>query len=89
MTKQKCCSQVKVQALIGIDERGQMVLPKEVREKAGIRGGDKLALTTIERDGAICCLLLTKSDDLVRGVQATLGSVAQDLIPQAEPGSDR
>lgn len=28
-----CC---KVESLISIDERGQMVLPKEIREKAGI-----------------------------------------------------
>ena len=74
------CNCLKVQALVGIDDRGQMVLPKEIREKAGIRGGDKLALTTIEREGKICCIFLTKSDDLVQTVQTTLGSVARDLI---------
>ena len=73
------CNCLKVHALIGIDDRGQMVLPKDVREKAHIHGGDKLALTTIEKDGAICCLLLTKTDDMVRVVQETLGAVAQDL----------
>jgi antitoxin PrlF len=80
MTDPTCCNRVKVQALVGIDDRGQMVLPKEVRELAGISGGDKLALTTIEREGAVCCILLTKSDQLVEIVQATLGSVARDLI---------
>ncbi len=83
MTDQGCCNQVKVQALVGVDERGQMVLPKEVREKAGIRGGEKLALTTIENDGKICCILLTKADELVQIVQSTLGSVARDLIPDS------
>ena len=81
MDEQRCCNQVKVQALVGVDERGQMVLPKEVREKAGIRGGEKLALTTIESNGKICCILLTKADELVQIVQSTLGSVARDLIP--------
>jgi antitoxin PrlF len=80
MTEQGCCDCLKVQALVGIDDRGQMVLPKEIREKAEIRGGDKLALTTIEREGKICCILLTKSDELVQVVQATLGSVARDLV---------
>jgi len=75
-----CC---KVEALIGVDDRGQMVLPKEIRDKAKIRGGDKLALTTIEREGAVCCLLLTKADDLVAGVRATLGPVAEGLLSDA------
>ena len=82
MTKQGGCNCLKVQALVGIDDRGQMVLPKEIREKAGIQGGDKLALTTIEREGKICCIFLTKSDDLVQVVQSTLGSVARDLIQE-------
>ena len=76
------CDCIKVQALVGVDERGQMVLPKDVREKAGIRGGDKLALTTIERDGAVCCLLLTKADALAGVVQATLGSIAEQAREQ-------
>jgi len=71
-----CCT---VEALITVDDRGQMVLPKDVREKAMIRGGDKLALTTLEKDGTVCCLLLTKAEDLVRVVRATLGSVAEGL----------
>ena len=82
MAEQGGCNCVKVQALVGIDDRGQMVLPKEIREKAGIRGGDKLALTTFEQEGEICCILLTKSDELVRVVQSTLGSVARDLIEE-------
>jgi antitoxin PrlF len=77
MTKQEGCNCVKVRALVNIDERGQMVLPKEIRKKADIRGGDKLALSTIEREGKVCCILLTKSDELGHAVQATLGPAAQ------------
>jgi antitoxin PrlF len=80
MAKESGCNCIKVEALVSIDDRGQMVLPKEIREKAGIRGGDKLALTTIEREGRVCCMLLTKSDELAHIVQATLGPVAEDLI---------
>ncbi len=84
--KAKCgCGCCKVEALITVDERGQMVLPKDVRDKAKIHGGDKLALTTIEKEGEVCCLLLTKADDLVTVVQATLGSVAGEFIPDAAP----
>ena len=73
MATEKCCGNVHVQALVRVDDRGQMVLPKDVREKAEIRGGDKLALTTIEKDGKVCCILLTRSDDFVQVVQSALG----------------
>jgi len=50
-----------------------MVLPKDVREKAGIRTGDKLALISWERDGSICCLALMKADTLNGMVKGVLG----------------
>ena len=37
-----CC---KVESIVGVDERGQMVLPKEIREKAKIGAGDKLVFS--------------------------------------------
>ncbi|GAB4305592.1 MAG: hypothetical protein Kow0097_04190 [Candidatus Bipolaricaulota bacterium] len=36
-----------MEALIPVDERGQMVLPKQVRERLGLRGGDRLALAAV------------------------------------------
>ena len=63
-----CC---KVESMISIDERGQMVLPKEIREKANINPGDKLALITWENEGKVCCLGLIKADlfnDIARGI---------------------
>ena len=68
-----CCDELKVQALVSVDERGQMILPKDVRMKARISGGDKLALTTVERDGEVCCIVLTRSDDLAQVVRSALG----------------
>ncbi len=65
-----CC---RVEALLGVDERGQMVLPKDIRERAGIRTGDKLALVSWVKDGEICCLTLIKADALARGVREFLG----------------
>ena len=72
-----CC---RVEALVNIDERGQMVLPKEVREKAGIQPGDKLALTTWERDGRVCCITMTKVEELTDMVRATLGPVMKEIL---------
>ncbi len=67
---------LKVESLVSVDERGQMVLPKDVRLRAGIKAKDKLALTTIEKEGNVCCILLTKADDLVQVVQSTLGNIS-------------
>jgi antitoxin PrlF len=66
-------SACRVEAVITVDERGQMVLPKDVREKAGIKTGEKLALISWERDGSICCLALIRVDNLNRMVQGVLG----------------
>ena len=71
-----CC---KVEALVSIDDRGQMVLPKELREKANIRAGDKLAVTSWEKDGKVCCIFLTKAEELSDMVRAALGPVMQDI----------
>ncbi len=62
--KANCCNQIEsvlqVEALVSVDERGQMVLPKEIRDKADIRPGDKLAVTALEKDGKVCCLFISK-----------------------------
>ncbi len=71
-----CCQ---VQAIVSVDGRGQMVLPKDLREKANIRAGDKLAITTWEKDGQVCCIFLTKAEELADMVRATLGPVMETV----------
>jgi AbrB family looped-hinge helix DNA binding protein len=73
-----CCS---VESVVSVDERGQMVLPKEIREKANIKAGDKLAIVGWERDGEICCISLIKADQLGGMVRGLLGPMLQDLNP--------
>jgi antitoxin PrlF len=67
-----------VEAVLSIDERGQMVLPKDVREKAGIKTGDKLALISWSRGGDVCCLALMKADNLSGMIKDVLGPLMQD-----------
>ncbi len=68
-----CNAGCRVEAVLSVDDRGQMVLPKDVREKAGIRTGDKLALISWERDGSICCISLMKTENLSGMVKDVLG----------------
>ncbi len=72
-----CCA---VEALVTVDERGQMVLPKELRDRAGIKAGDKLAITSWEKDGQICCLALIKAVNLESMVKGMLGPVMKEIL---------
>ncbi len=74
-----CC---KVEALVSVDERGQMILPKEIRDKANIRAGDKLAVTSWEKDGKICCISLIKAEELAEMVKGMLGPVMKDILQE-------
>jgi len=75
----------KVEAVVSIDERGQMVLPKEIREKAMIQPGDKLAVIGWEKDAAICCISLIKVDNFAAILGSLLGPMMQEIIKQKEP----
>jgi len=69
-----------VESIISVDERGQMVLPKDIREKAKIRPGDKLAVVSMEKDGKICCLSLIRAEELEGMVKSVLGPVIDDIF---------
>lgn len=71
-----CCG---VEAVVSVDERGQMVLPKEVREKLGLKAGDKLAVVTMQQEGDVCCVTLIKTDRLSGMVQTFLGPIADEI----------
>ncbi len=71
-----CC---RLESVLSVDERGQMVLPKEIRERANLKAGDKLALIGWEREGRICCLALIKADQLGSMVKNLLGPMLGEL----------
>jgi AbrB family looped-hinge helix DNA binding protein len=73
-----CCC--KVESLISVDDRGQMVLPKEIRDKAGIRAGEKLAVVSWEKDGEVCCISLVKAENLTGMVKGLLGPMMEGII---------
>ncbi len=82
---EQCCrpegvSGCRVESIISVDERGQMVLPKEIRDKAKIRAGDKLAVINLEKDGEVCCISLIKVEKLAEIVKGMLGPVMKDIL---------
>ncbi len=70
----------RVESLIAVDDRGQMVLPKDLRDRAGIKGGDKLALISWEKEGQVCCLSLIKVEEFSGMLKGVLGPLMGDLL---------
>ncbi len=71
-----CC---RIEAIISVDERGQMVLPKDVREKARIKPGDKMAVITWEKEGEVCCITLIKAEELTDMVKGIIAPLLKEL----------
>lgn len=73
-----CCGnerKVFVAAIVTIDDRGQMVLPKEIRDRMGLKAGDKLALSILETGGKACCVNLVRADELADLIKGMIGQV--------------
>ncbi len=85
----KCCTSHsgrkvshRIEAVVTIDERGQMVLPKETRIRAGIQAGDKLALVGWRKGDRVCCLSLVRMEEMAE----MLGEL-MDSLKTASPAS--
>ncbi len=83
--QEACCepqpgSACRVESVLSVDERGQMVLPKDLRRRAGIGPGDKVAVVSYERDGEVCCISLIKVESLNEMVRSVLGPMMSDIV---------
>ena len=76
----KDSARCKIDSIVSVDERGQMVLPKELREKAKIGAGDKIAITSWEKNGEVCCITLIKVENLVEMVKGQLGPIIREIL---------
>jgi len=70
----------RVEAVVSVDSRGQMVLPKEVRARAGFGPDQKLAIVSWMKGKDLCCLTLQKADDLADVVHRTYGPLLSSAI---------
>ena len=76
-SNRECC---KVAAIVTMDAKGQVVLPKDLREKAKLKPNDKLAVIGFERDGDVCCMVLMKADVLGGTVKNMLGPIFKEAL---------
>ena len=58
-----------IEALVTVDGRGQMVIPKEVRDITDIHGGEKLVVFTRQKEGEACYIVLVKAENLTEMVE--------------------
>ena len=65
-----------VEAVVTIDSKGQIVLPKGFREKAGFKPNEKIALISFEKEGAVSCIIMIKAESLGDAVKETLSQIA-------------
>lgn len=72
-----CCG---LAGVVNVDDRGQIVLPKDLRDKAGIKGGDKLAIMTCEKDGKVCCITMVRANDLADAIKKKYGPILTELF---------
>jgi len=61
-----------VEAIVTVDARGQVVLPKEVRAALGLEAGSKLAVVVMRQGSSPCCLSLMPVAALEQSVRAVL-----------------
>ena len=87
MASKECCNNecCRIDAVVSVDAKGQIVLPKELREKAKIKPNDKLAIIGFQRDNEICCIVMLKVDALENTVKNLLGPVFKNVFqPEME-----
>jgi len=72
-----CCE---VEAVVSVDARGQMILPKEVRVKAGFTENQKLAVVSWRKGSEVCCVTLVRADGLADAVRHAYGPIVTELL---------
>jgi len=77
MASRECC---RIDAVVTVDAKGQIVLPKDLRERAKLKRNDKLAVIGFERDGDLCCIVMVRADALGGTVKNMLGPIFKEAL---------
>jgi len=72
-----CC---KVDAIVTVDSKGQIVLPKDLRDRARLKPDDKLAVIGCEHEGELCCIMMVKAEALGNSVKVMLGPMLKEIL---------
>ena len=70
----------KIDAIITMDAKGQIVIPKDLREKADLKPTDKIAVVAYEKEGKVCCIMMIKAERLTGAISKTLSPLLKGII---------
>lgn len=68
-----------VEAVVTVDSKGQIVLPKGLRERAGFKLNEKIGLISLEKEGVVYCIIMIKAESLGNAITETLSQITQGL----------
>jgi len=75
----QCCNPTQedvtfeLESIVSFDDRGQLVLPKDLRKKFNLSAGEKFALISCTDQEGLCCLSLIKTKALNSHIGKVLG----------------
>ena len=72
-----CCH---VEGVVHLDSRGQIVLPKNLREKMNLKEGDKLVVISMNDKGKIASISLMKSNRFDGMVKLSLRPIMKEIV---------
>ncbi|MCE7738656.1 MAG: AbrB/MazE/SpoVT family DNA-binding domain-containing protein [Candidatus Heimdallarchaeota archaeon] len=72
-----CCH---VEGVVQLDGRGQIVLPKNLREKMNLKEGDKLVVISMNEKGKIASISLMKSSRFDGMVKLSLRPIMKEIM---------
>lgn len=77
----KSCKATRIEAILTVDSKGQILLPKELREKAGLKAGDRLTIIAgCDENGEICCFILVKAELLDRELGRIISPMLKEVV---------
>jgi len=75
--ERSCC---RVYSIVTVDSKGQIVLPKEVRDEFNIEQNDKLVLVGCGKEKDSCCIVIMKADRINSIMAAMLQPIFREVI---------
>ena len=82
-----CCGDeeiCRIDSVITMDTKGQIVLPKDLREKANLRPNEKLAVVACEKQGEVCCIMLIKADRFQNAVTQAVTPLIKAITKEGQ-----
>ncbi|HSV49936.1 MAG TPA: HgcAB-associated protein [Candidatus Acidoferrales bacterium] len=79
-----CCGDEtsRIDSVITMDAKGQIVLPKDLREKANLKPNEKIAVVACEKAGEVCCIMLIKAERFSSAVTQTVSPLIKSLTKE-------